>query len=103
VTNDLSAWLLEQIAGEGQDPAAVEALRRVLEDHAVIHRDVEFFSEDAGKWVDTEKMLVCGYCVPQHSMLIRRREEIQLGYCRIIRQVAAAFAGRPGYRGEWKP
>jgi hypothetical protein len=76
--------------------------RRLLDEHALIHRDIGWLEEDEGERVEEGAELpVCGRCVPKHSHFATR-QQVPEGPCRTVRLLAEVYADRPGYREEWR-
>lgn len=86
------------------DPARVlreiDAKRRLLDLHGLVHRDVYWLAEDGEE--ETDEIPVCGHCVPRHSYL-PHHSKVPEGVCDTVRLLALSYADRPGYREEWRP
>jgi hypothetical protein len=91
--DDLVQWLGQQL---GED----DSKRRLLDLHALVHRNVYWLDEDGEE--GTDEIPVCGHCVPRHSYL-PHRDAVPEGPCVTIRSLALSYADRPGYREEWRP
>ena len=81
--------------------AEVAAKRAILDEHAIIHRDIGWLEEDDGERVENYAELpVCVRCVPKHSHF-PRREDVPVGPCRTVRLCVAPFVGRSGFNPSW--
>lgn len=82
----------------------VDAKRRILNLHALMWRDIGWLEtdEDGSRDEAHEELEVCGYCVRKHSSFATRAD-VPTGPCLTVRLLAMPYAGRLGYRKEWKP
>jgi hypothetical protein len=79
--------------------ADVEAKRRLLELHGIMHREIGWLENGAE---EGSEIPVCGICVPKHSHY-QRREDVPEGPCLTVRLLALPYADHPDYRDEWRP
>lgn len=79
--------------------AEVEAKRRILDEHAIVHRQIGWL-EDGDE--DNAEIPVCRSCVPKHSYY-GRRADVPEGPCRTVRLLALPYADADGYRKKWRP
>ncbi|MFF9631749.1 DUF6221 family protein [Streptomyces fradiae] len=80
--------------------AEVDAKRRLLDLHALVHRDVLWLDSEGGE--ATEEIAVCGHCVPRHSCF-SDRGAVPQGGCATLRLLATPYADHPDYRNDWRP
>lgn len=81
--------------------AEVAAKRAILDEHAIIHRDIGWLDEDDGDRVENYAELpVCVRCVPKHSHF-PRREDVPVGPCRTVRALVQPLTGRAGFDPSW--
>ena len=85
------------------DPARVlrevEAKRRTMELHGIVHRDIMWLESGAET---TAELPVCGLCVPRHSAY-RDRDDVPEGPCATLRLLALPYADHHDYRPQWQP
>jgi hypothetical protein len=95
--NHIATWSLIY------DPARVlrevEAKRRILDEHAIVNRQIGWL-EDGEE--DSAEIPVCRSCVPKHSWY-GRRADVPDGPCATARLLALPYADVDGYREEWRP
>lgn len=78
--------------------AVVEAKRQIIEEHAIVHRDIGWLADDDGERVEEYAELpVCRICVPKHSHF-GDRDSVPVGPCRTLRLLALPYADHPDYR-----
>ncbi|MEU6437460.1 DUF6221 family protein [Streptomyces albidoflavus] len=86
------------------DPARVlreiDAKRRLLELHAIVHRDAYWLDEDGEE--GTDEVPVCGHCIPRNSYL-PHHAALPQGPCTTVLLLALPYADHPDYRAEWRP
>lgn len=77
------------IAGRHPDRALreIEALRRVVKLHSIVHRDISWLTDGAE---ETAELPVCGLCVPKHAAYPRRKD-VPVGVCATVRHLAQAW------------
>ncbi|URN11388.1 DUF6221 family protein [Streptomyces radiopugnans] len=83
------------------DPARVlrevEAKRRIVEEHGIVHRDIGWLKDGGEEYDETP---VCGTCVPKNSHF-QRREDVPEGPCGTVRALAAVYAEHPDFDPAW--
>jgi hypothetical protein len=104
--------MVEVLAGPAghivrHDPARalreVEAKRRLLEEHAIMWRDIGWLETVDGVPDEVYAELpVCNRCVPKHSYY-QSLADVPEGPCLSVRLLTLPFESRPGYRSEWAP
>lgn len=81
----------------------IEAKRRILDEHALMWRDIGWLEDDEGERVEAYAELeVCARCVPKHSHF-GSRAAVSEGPCKTVRLLALPYADHPDYRPEWRP
>lgn len=77
----------------------VEAKRRILDEHAIVHRQLGWLEDGEEDHAETP---VCRRCVPKHSWY-GRRADVPEGHCLTVRLLALPHADHPDYQEKWRP
>ncbi|PZG47473.1 hypothetical protein C1I98_13465 [Spongiactinospora gelatinilytica] len=100
-------WSDEAMHIVRHDPATVlrdvEAKRRILDEHAIVHRDVVWLEKDGEEIEERSAELpVCGRCVSKNSAF-HSRGDVPEGPCVTVRLLALPHDDHPDYQEEWRP
>ncbi|WP_158721174.1 DUF6221 family protein [Streptomyces sp. NRRL S-241] len=79
--------------------AEVDAKRRMLEAHAIVHREIGWLADGEEAY---DELPVCGACVLKHTHY-PSRDNVPEGACLTARLLALPYASHPEYRDEWRP
>ncbi|RBQ21578.1 hypothetical protein DP939_02380 [Spongiactinospora rosea] len=100
-------WVREAEHIVRHDPARVlrdvEAKRRILDEHAIVYRDVVWLEDDGEGFEERSAELpVCGRCVSKNAAF-HSRGDVPEGPCVTVHLLALPHDGHPDYQEEWRP
>lgn len=80
-----------------------ESMRKLIELHYLMWRNVGWFEDDEGEKAEAgAELQVCGLCVPGHSYF-ESRQDVPEGPCDTMKLLALTFSDHPEYQESWRP